>query len=83
MLKRELKRGMIVQLNPWTVKNKAFAGCFMVVSESKEFGCQGYIQAIGQNREPGGRAHYRASWEEMELCGVAEWSVHQGEENNL
>lgn len=65
----------IVQLRPDTCGNKAFAGCLMVVTEVKEWGCQGYVQALGENRETqGGAAYYRAKWEEMDKTGgKARW----------
>ncbi len=70
-----LQVGMVVQLNPETVKNKMFAGCFMIVTELKSFGAQGFIQVTGEKGEPGGQAYYRASWDEMEFIGHAVWSV--------
>lgn len=71
---RELLRGEVVQLNPQTVRNKMFAGCFLTVTEPKVFGCQGYVQALGENGEPGGRAFYRPNWAEMEpLLASAPW----------
>ena len=73
MYKRELKVGEIVQLNPETVRNKMFAGCLMIVTETKGFGAQGYVQALGENGNPGGQAYYRALWEEVEPVGFAEW----------
>jgi hypothetical protein len=73
MEKRELARGWIMQLNPETTKNQMFAGCFMVVSEPKPWGAQGYVPMTGENGKPGGLAYYRATWEEMEPVGVAEW----------
>jgi hypothetical protein len=70
-----LKKGAIVQLNPEICNNPRFAGCFMTVTEILSFGAQGYVQALGRNKEPGGQAYYRASWAEMELCGYAEWII--------
>lgn len=70
----------VVQLNPHTVKNKMFAACFMTVSEPKGFGAQGYVQSLGENGEPGGQAYYRASWDEMEIIGRAEWTVERTDE---
>lgn len=69
----EIKFGMVVQLNPDTVKNPMFAGCMMTITEPRTWGAQGYVQALGENNEPGGRAYYRATWEEMELVGMANW----------
>ena len=72
----ELQPGDVVQLNPETVGNPAFAGCMLVVSEAKAFGCQGYVQALGHTREcRGGQAYYRAKWAEMEYVGHAVWSI--------
>lgn len=52
----------IVQLDPETTLNKAFAGCFMVVTEVKNWGVQGYVQALGtrSDQADGGQAYYRA-----------------------
>jgi hypothetical protein len=69
----ELKSGDLVQLNPETVGNKAFAGCIMVVTEPKPWGAQGYVQSLGTREGMGGQAYYRANWEEMEIVGSAEW----------
>ena len=74
MEKQELKVGQLVQLNPDTVRNKAFTACIMVVTEPKEWGAQGYVQSLGDmNGQPGGQAYYRAKWDEMEPVGWAEW----------
>lgn len=74
MQKQELKRGDVVQLGPDT-KNPMFKFCFMTVTETKDFGAQGYVQALGENSEPGGQAHYRANWDEMEFVGGAVWVI--------
>lgn len=76
-----LFEGAIVQLNPETAKNRMFAGCFMVVTEIKDWGVQGYVQALGKDREPGGQAYYRATFEEFEpvmaegVIPTAEWWI--------
>jgi len=67
MKEMELKPHDVVQLSP-DVGNPNFAGCFMIVTEPKKFGAQGYVQVLGPD---GGRAYYRAKWEEMEFIGVA------------
>ena len=69
----ELIVGMLVQLNPETIRNPVFAGCIMVVTQPKPWGAQGYVQALGENGKPGGRVPYKETWEEMEFVGVAEW----------
>lgn len=74
MKPRELEVGEVVQLDPEECRNPMFAGCFLVVTEPKTFGCQGYVQALGSDGKPGGQAYYRATWDEMEPIGArAEW----------
>lgn len=70
-----LTPGDVVQLNPETVGNRAFAACMMVVTERKSWGVQGYVQALGSREAVGGLAFYRARWDEMEYVGEAEWEV--------
>ena len=71
----EIQPGDVVQLDPDTTRNRMFAGCLMIVSEMKPWGVQGYVQALGQNGEPGGQAYYRAHWDEIEYVGPAVWIV--------
>jgi hypothetical protein len=72
--KDQLRPGEVVQLSP-TVGNPMFAYCMMTVTEVKSWGAQGYVQALGENGEPGGQAYYRAKWEEMEYVGKAMWAI--------
>lgn len=51
MEKAKLEVGQLMQLNPETVENKAFAGCIFVVTEPKNFGAQGYVQDLGTARK--------------------------------
>lgn len=77
-----LSVGDVVQLNPETVRNKAFAASLMIVTELKTWGVQGYVQVLGENRDgPGGQAYYRAKWAEIEYVGRAVWAVSEQEEN--
>lgn len=65
----------VVQLGP-ECENPAFRYCFMVVTELKSWGVQGYVQALGETREgPGGQAYYRAKFSEFEPVGRAVWIV--------
>lgn len=66
---QKLEIHTVVQLNPGKVSNPMFAACFMVVTESKSWGAQGYVTVPGEN----GLAYYRAEWHEMELIGTAVW----------
>jgi len=74
-----LRRGDVVQLHPNLMNNLAFSACFMVVTDPKPWGAQGYVQALGTRTEPGDLAYFRAKWEEMEFIGQAEWTVSAGE----
>lgn len=71
-----LQVGDVVQIDP---ENKMFGACFMVITEIKPWGAQGYIQVPGEG-EAGGRAYYRAKFEEMVYIGVAEWRFERKEE---
>lgn len=74
MDKGSLAPGDVVQLDPEQIANKAFAGCMLVVTEPKEWGCQGYVQALGDGRDVrGGHAYLRVRWHEMAYVGRAAW----------
>jgi len=69
MTPTELEPGTVVQLIPKTVVNKMFAGCFMVVTESKGWGAKGFIKVPGGV----GDVYYRAGWDEMEVVSKTNW----------
>lgn len=75
-----LQAGMLVQLNPVTVRDKNYAGCVMVVSEAKVWGVNGYVQTVGSTGAPGHMALYHANWEEIEVAGVATWVANPQEQ---
>lgn len=72
---KRLRRFDLVQLNPASVRNKAFAGCVMTVTEPRDWGAQGYVQGLGLTMEhEGGQYYYRATWDEMsDPLGKARW----------
>jgi hypothetical protein len=65
---RQLTRGDIVQIGDHP-SNPAFTFCLMVVNEVKSWGVQGYVPTLGTREEIGGRAYYRAAWNEIEATG--------------
>lgn len=68
--------GDIVQMNPETVGNKAFAGAMMVVTEVRAWGVQGYVQVLGTRESIGGLAYYRAQFDEFKRTGgKAVWAM--------
>lgn len=65
--KIEIAVGDVVQIHP--SHDEAFGGCFMVVSEVKTWGVQGYVTVPGS----GGQAYYRCPWKAFVRIGKAEW----------
>lgn len=70
-----IKNGYIVQLDPEKCRNPMFRGCYLTVTEIKDWGVQGYVQALGTDNEMGGQAFYRAQKDEYELVGRAAWVI--------
>jgi len=70
-----MKINDVVQLNPITCRNPMFAGCFLIVTEVKTWGVQGYVQALGEDDKPGGQAYYRAKFDEFIKIGIAVWGI--------
>lgn len=71
----KIKVGSIVQLDPEFTENKMFVGCFLVVTEIKSWGVQGYVQGLGSDGNMGGHAYYRAKKETFQLVGNAKWII--------
>jgi len=67
MKKIDLQVGDVVQINP--SHDKVFGACFMVISEPKSWGAQGYCAVPGEL----GLAYYRCKFENMEFIGRAVW----------
>lgn len=59
--------GDVVQIDP--NHDDCFGGCFMVITEPKSFGAQGYVSIPGER----GLAYYRCPWAGMHKIGKAEW----------
>jgi len=70
-----LSIGDVVQLSPETGD---FAACFMIVTEPKAWGAQGYVRVPG-----GGDAYFRAKHEHMTKIGRAEWIRSDDTEGQL
>ena len=73
MKKRELKIGDVVQIDP--AHDECFGGAFMMVTEPRAWGAQGFVHYLNQ-----GRAYYRVPFENMEFVGHATW-VPQDEQD--
>ena len=72
MEKRDLEFGDVVQLKP---DHQRFPGCFVVVTEPKEFGCQGYLMSQFDIKavKYKGVAYVRPKFEDFEYVGKASW----------
>ena len=83
MEQRDLKVGDVVQIDP--DHDPMFGACFMIVTEPKNWGAQGYVMVLPRMGKdgvqvPGGRAYYRCKFEHMELVGPATWIAGDEEE---
>jgi hypothetical protein len=73
----EFKNGDVVQIDP--AAGGFFAGCFMVVTEPKSWGAQGYIMMPAQSREQmPAPCFYRAENQHLVKIGVAAWVQSDG-----
>jgi hypothetical protein len=66
-----LEVGDVVQISP--EHESFFRGCFMLVTEVKVWGAQGFVAMPGKRDEMPGRAYYRCRWEHMAHIGRAAW----------
>lgn len=63
----QLQPGDVVQLGPDV--REEFRFCFMLVTEPKAWGAQGFVKLPGQ-----GDAYFRAKHDQMHFIGKAEWA---------
>ena len=64
--------GDIVQVNP-EYENKAFAGCFLMVEEIKNWGIMGFVNVPQKREELPARAYIRIPFDQVEYIGKASW----------
>jgi len=81
MEKRELEYGDIVQLHP----EHKFGGMLVVVTEPKDFGCQGYLmsQFNFEAVRFKGIAYLRPKFEEFEYVGKMHWILEEDNESEV
>lgn len=68
------KKNDVIQIDP--AHDEMFGGCFMIVTEPKSWGAQGYCQAPGES----GQAFYRLKFENGVRIGSAEWIIDTEDE---
>lgn len=78
MTPRELKHGDVVQISPEHHAVERFGACFMVVTEPKSWGAQGYVKNAGE----AGLFYMRVKFEDMEFIGRAEWAQPKREDTD-
>jgi len=61
----------VVQITP--EKPGYFRGCFMVVTEVKTWGVQGFV-AVPRREGIPLQAYYRAEWSDIEHIGASAWA---------
>lgn len=67
-----VKVGSVVQIDP--DHDPAFGACFLVVTEVRAWGVQGYVR-VPSKPDGAGDAYYRVTWDKVSYVGEAEW-VH-------
>lgn len=68
-----LNVGDVVQVDP-ECKNRAFAGCIMVVDKLVSDGARLFMQLLGETRDQmGGTTYVMMKFEDMEYVGKAVW----------
>jgi len=65
----DLAVGDVVQVDP--AHDERFGACFLVVTELKSWGVQGYVRVPGE-----GDAYYRVEYAHVHPIGKAEW-IHE------
>jgi len=63
--------GDVLQIDPSS--DEVFGACFLVVTEPKPWGAQGYVTIPGNE----GEAYYRVKFENAHRVGKAEWMFHE------
>lgn len=66
---RKFEAGDIVQLGGEDVGNPMFRHCMLTVTDVRQWGVMGYVQALGEGGKEGGHAFYKAGWDEFEATG--------------
>lgn len=70
----------VVQINP-EGHESFFAGCFLLVTEVKGWGVQGFVAIPASERgKMPAAAYYRAKWDEIEAVCNAVWAPPLNEE---
>lgn len=68
------KIGDVYQINPNVAeKDSFFAGCFLQVTEVKDWGVQGFVCIPGKRGEMPGMAFTRQTWDTIVKIGTAHW----------
>jgi hypothetical protein len=85
MEKRKLEIGDVVQLNPEGIYSDRYPGYLLVITEPKEWGCQGYILAPNhfESVRYKNLAYIRAKFEDIEYVGKLPWILQEKREDEF
>jgi hypothetical protein len=72
-----LQYGSVIQIKPES--DTHFGGCLMTVTETKDWGAQGFVKIPGES----GLAYYRCKFENMEYVGHMAWNLVPEENSGL
>ncbi len=67
-----IEAGDVVQIDP--AHDDKFGGCFMLVTEVKSWGVQGFVKIPAK-----GDAYYRCEFSHLHRIGAAEWLPAEAE----
>ena len=65
-----IRVGSVVQLNE-RASATCYVGCFLLVTEIKPWGVQGFVAHVGDLSEPAGMIFLRPKWDAIEWVGTA------------
>lgn len=71
MTATDVQVGDVVQIDP--EMDDTFGACFLVVTEVKPWGVQGYVTVPGHGKK-GGAAYLRPTFDKLVRIGCAEWA---------
>lgn len=66
-----IRIGSVVQITDMPPSHRGWVGAFLIVTELKSFGVQGFVQVI-PTHDSFGQAYTRVRWDQIDYIGEAE-----------
>lgn len=70
MIDERINVGSVVQLNEHA-SSPCYVGCFLLVTEAKSWGVQGFVAHVTDRDTPASRIYLRQKWDAIEWVGTA------------